>query len=147
MDDNVIRGVFGGKANPPSEQQVEPNQYDEPSDDYKHIGPLEGLALLRAQQDLLYMLKNKEHVNKIRDRLEQLGDTVFSLRDFSPSEQSIELRRQGLRSDSLEQICALAEALSELQCRSQPSYLGALTLEHHARVQISLSLLNGTDSP
>ncbi|MBU2159125.1 hypothetical protein KJ848_03000, partial [Patescibacteria group bacterium] len=147
MDDNVIRPTFGAKTNQTSKQQSEPTQYDEPSDDYRHIGKLEGPALLRAQHDLLYLLKSKEHVSWTRDKLEQLGDIIFNLKDFSPSKQSIELRRQGLRSSSLEEICNLAEGLDETQSRSQPSYLGALTLEHHARVQVALSLLNGTDSP
>jgi hypothetical protein len=114
-------------------------------DDYKHIGPLKGETLKRAQNDLIYMLANQDFVTRMRDKLEQAGDTIFSLANFTPDQESIRLRREGLKFYSLEQICNETEKTNELQWRRQPSYLGALALEHHTRVQVALSLMNTED--
>lgn len=114
----------------------------EVSDDYKQIGPLTGDMLARAQKDLVYMLVNQAFVHAMRNKLVKAGDTIFNLTGYEPDQESIRLRRQGLRSYSLEDICNEVEKTHQLQWRKQPSYLGALTLEHHYRVQAALSLMN-----
>ena len=144
-DDNIVRPVFG-KKKAEEETRVQPSPLEpaaeEISDDYKQIGPLTGEALVRAQKDLVYMLANDAFVHEMRNKLEQAGDTIFALKDFAPDPASIRLRRQGLKNLSLEEICELVKNTHQLQWRSQPSYLGALTLEHHYRVQLALSLMN-----
>lgn len=144
--DNIVRPAFGKKkseADGSKVQSAPPHpDAEEVSDDYKHIGPLTGEELLRAQKDLVYILANHDFVHAMRNKLGEAGDTIFSLRGYSPDKESIRLRRQGLKSYSLEEICREVEKTHQLQWRKQPSYLGALTLEHHYRVQVALSLMN-----
>ncbi len=148
-DDNVVRPAFGKKR--PEVRAVtsaspsEPPK-DEVSDDYKHMEPLTGEALIRARKDLLYMLAHGDFVHQMRNKLDQAGDTIFALRGFAPDQESIRLRRQGLKSYSLEEICKKIEKTHQLQWRKQPSYLGALTLEHHYRVQAALSMMPESES-
>ena len=142
-EDNVVRPAFGKQKI--EEATVAPirtrSSCDEISDDYKHIEPLTGEALLRAQKDLVYLYSNRDFVSKMRDKLEEAGDVIFSLHDYVPDKESIRIRRQGLQSFSLEDLCNEANKTNQLQWRTQPSYLGALTLEHHARVQAALSIM------
>lgn len=155
-DDNVVRPTFGRKkpevaeTTAPAEDGENGQPTQEPasdiSDDYEHVGSLEGEALVRAQKDLIYMLANNEFVHAMRNKLEEAGDTIFNLIDYAPDPKSIRLRRQGLKSYSLQDICKEVEKTHQLQWRSQPSYLGALTLEHHYRVQLALSLMNEENS-
>lgn len=140
IDEAKRRYLFGQKSEP----TVEPESGV--SDDYKLIGRLEGEALERAQRDLVYMLANGDLVHAMRDKLEEAGETIFNLTGYSPDQESIRLRRQGLRSYSLEEICREVENTNQLQWRKQPSYLGALTLEHHYRVQTALSLMNEAEN-
>lgn len=137
IDETKRRFLYGSERT----QKKEPSG-DEVPDDYKHVGPLEGEALLRAQKDLVYMLANHDFVHQMRNKLQEAGDTIFNLIGYTPDQESIRLRRQGLRSYSLEDICKEVEKTHQLQWRKQPSYLGALTLEHHYRVQTALSLMN-----
>lgn len=148
-NDNVVRPVFGKRK--PEAAPVMPSAPSEPtrdevSDDYKHIGPLTGEALVRAQKDLMYMLANGDFVHQMRNKLTEAGGTIFALRDFAPDQESIRLRRQGLKSYSLEDICKEVDKTHQLQWRKQPSYLGALTLEHHYRVQAALSIMPSEES-
>ncbi len=144
-EDNVLRPVFGKKKLESAIQPALPQSAEEKaSDDYKYIGPITGEALEQAQKDLLYIYVNGAFVERMRNKIQEAGDTIFGLKDFVPDQASIRLRRQGLKSFSLEQICQEIERTHELQWRSQPSYLGALTLEHHYRVQTALSLMNET---
>lgn len=117
----------------------------EVSDDYKDVGPLEGEARVRAGKDLVYMLANQEFANAMRNKIEAAGDTIFRLKDFAPDQESIRLRREGLQSHTLEDICQEIDKTNELQWRRQPSFIGALTLEHEYRVQRALSLMNNED--
>jgi hypothetical protein len=143
-DDNVVPLAFGKKRLNAVRPQSNPQKPvpGEASDGYKHMGPLTGEDLERAQEDLLYMLVSREFVTQMRDKLTETGDTIFSLKGFVLDQESIRLRRQGLKSFSLKEICEEADRTHQLQWRSQPSYLGALTLEHHYRVQAALSTMN-----
>lgn len=138
--DNVVRPVFGAK---PQRAESTPQTVSEDEGrGYESVGPLTGDALVQAQRDLVYLLQNMDYANRMRDRLEELGDIVFGLANFTPDTRSIDLRRQGLRTQSLEEICNMAENVTELQAKMQPSYLGALTLEHAARLNAALSLMD-----
>ena len=141
-DNNVVRPVFGKKKAEEGQRSLSQTAAEEVSDDYKQIEPLTGEVLLRAQKDLLYMLANDAFVHEMRNKLEQAGDTIFALKGFTPDPASIRLRRQGLKSLSFQEICELVQNTHQLQWRKQPSYLGALTLEHHCRLQLALSLMN-----
>jgi len=124
--DNVIRPVFGAKPVAAASIQlaVVPDSVNEGSQGrYKDIGPLTGDALVQAQRDLVYVLTHMDFANCMRDRLEKLGDLVFDLAGYTPDTRSIELRRQGLRTMTLEEICNLAANVNEVQVRMQPSYL------------------------
>ena len=139
MNGNIIRPAFGKKAS------VEKVPEPDPKSDYilpdPDAPPLEGEALERAQRDLLFALANMEYVRSTRDLITEIGDYIFSLKGFSPHGDNIKLRRQGLQSSSLEDLCAQARNSSEQQWAAKPSFFGALTLEHHYRVQSALSLL------
>lgn len=141
---NVVRPAFGGKK--PALAVVAPSSpiespQSEATDDHGNDAPLTGEALDRARQDLVYMLTHAEFVMSMGAKLTKAGDEIFSLRDFTPDQKNIRLRREGLKTFSLEDICKEVEKTQPLQWRSQPSYLGALTLEHHCRVQAALSVM------
>lgn len=145
-EDNVVRPVFGRKSPLTQAAPTADTPKDEVPDDYKHIGPLEGEALERARIDLVYMIANGDFVHAMRNKLEEAGNVIFALKGFTPDTRSIELRRKGLKSYTLEEICRETEKTHQMQWRSQPSYLGALTLEHHERVQLALSFMNEPES-
>jgi hypothetical protein len=140
----VIPFAFGKKA--PESEQPSPDTAEAVPDEYEELGPLEleGEALLKAQKDLLYILANKEYVSRLRDHIERLGDVIFSMAGFAPHDANIQLRRQALAGDTLAELCAKAEQFNEMNCRTQPSYVGAITLEYHARVETALALMKGT---
>lgn len=147
-DDNIVRPVFGQKkpgAKPTAKPLAPGEPASEASDDYSRLEPPTGDALVRAETDFLYMVSNSGFVGEMRDKLEKASDTIFNLGGFIADQESIRLRRQGLKAYSLEEICREVDKTHELQWRRQPSYLGALTLEHHSRVQVALSLMNKKD--
>ncbi len=145
-DHNVIRPVFGKRKaeDDPSKKAAAPvvEATEEEAPDEYDVGKLSPAEQVLARRDLAYMLTNGDRVHAMRDKLQGLGDLVFSLKDFVPDKKSIRLRRAGLKSQSLEEICDMTELCNELQARSQPSFIGALTLEHHYRVERALSQLS-----
>ncbi len=143
-EENVVRPDFGKRnttAVPVASAAPPEPPREEISDHFRHIGPLTGEALVRAQKDLLYMIANASFVHQMKNKLTEAGNTIFALRSFAPDQESIRLRRQGLKSYSLDDICKVANNTHQLQWRTQPSFLGALTLEHHCRVQAALSVM------
>lgn len=144
-DDNVVRPNFGKKkpeVDKPKTNPPEPNcEAVEKDGDYYDPSSLTGEILVRAQKDLLYALAHQDHVNKSRDKIEAIGDFIFSLKNFTPNKHNIKLRRQGLHSYTLADICELVDSSQESEWRSQPSYFAALTLEYHYRIKAALSLM------
>lgn len=139
--DNIVRPSFGNKKMEPQEQRSAPTRQNEVSDDYSHVGPLTGDDLKRAQQDLLYLRSHMAHVQSMRDKIMLAGDHVFDLRNYSPKNKSIALRRKGLQKNSLEELCGMIENSSTQQWNTEPSFIGALTLEYQCRIDAALSLL------
>lgn len=137
--DNVVRPTFGSPRridqSPTTRKPAEQERID------TEAIPLVGMALSRAQADLLYFIVNKDYVQDVRERLKAAGDFIFSLEGFTPDKRSIGLRRQGLSFHSLEALCAAFEITNEQTWRTQPSFIGALTIEIEARIQAAGSLL------
>lgn len=141
--DNVVRPDFGRSKAPAAASEKTPIRAGlaEMFDELPDASRLTLEQCARAEQDLLYLLINQEFARAMRDKLQLAGDTIFSLGGFVVDKESIELRREGLRSLSLEDILAAIAVTDELQWSAQPSYIGALTLEHHARLQLAKAVM------
>ena len=143
----IIRFPFGNKK--PAEKPAEENRQahvtdlaDEDDDPVADLSQFTPEQLRAMTVDLLYIGQNKDHVSAMRDKLEQITDHIFSLRDFAPNKANIRLRREGLNAHTLQEICELVDtANNPLQWQTDPSYYGALMLEYDRRVKRAISLL------
>ena len=132
-EDNIIRPVFG------KQPETITNLLD--VSEYTYPEPLSKEMLARAREDFVFMVTEAGFVHDMRNRLEEASAAIFDLKDFNPHEKSIELRREGISSYTLKEICQEIEKTHLLRWKSQPSYLGALLLEYHCHVHAALSLL------
>jgi hypothetical protein len=145
MTENVTRLTFGvkrpieklktqpGRVTPIAQQAKEPTEQD--------VGSLVGEALAMAQRDLKYMIANSDHAHVAIAKINEITRHVFGLENFSPHDVSVELRRRGLRSTSLKELCVLAQRSKRGQWSNQPFYFCALALEYNSRVERAKSLL------
>lgn len=141
--ENVVRPVFGKKkVEVEKPQQKDSDAESHPDDDYYDPKDYTPEQLRRAQLDLVFMLQEVDRIQKVRDKLHTIGDFIHSLKDYVPNKENIKLRRQGMASLSVKDICEQAESSVELQWSAHPAYFGALTLEYHYRVKAALSLMS-----
>ena len=138
-DDNVVRPTFGKKKDDKAKvPEPSEDEYALPDPD---APPLEGEALVRAMRDLAFVVEDQQYVHETRELINQIHDYIFKLGGFSPRDANIKLRREGLKSSTLKDLCAQVRNTNKLQWNTNPSFFGALTLEYHYRMQAVLSLL------
>lgn len=146
--DNVVRPAFGKKKAEAEAPQSKPETPEASSDgDYYDPKDYTPEQLLRAQLDLVFMLSDHLRIGKVRDKLHVIGDYIFGLKNYEPNKANIKLRRQGMTSLSLKDLCEQAESSVETQWSAYPAYFGALTLEYHYRVKAALSLMSEDKNP
>ncbi len=141
MVDNIIRPQFGKKkldeaeAAPPEKVKPEIAWTMQPDDiPTTHEGRV---ALLN---DLKYLVANSPRITATRDKLDHITDYIFSLANFNKSDTNIELRRSGLKSASLENLCHVVLESDQSQWQTKPNYFGAVVLEYRDRVDRLIKL-------
>ncbi len=98
-------------------------------------------AQVRLATDMQYLLANMLRVNQTRDRIVEIDEYIQSLAGFSKSDGNVQIRREGLASASLENLCHIVLSSSRVHWQSKPNYYGAVLLEYNARIKKIMALV------
>ncbi|MEK7854664.1 MAG: hypothetical protein AAB288_01125 [Acidobacteriota bacterium] len=138
-NNNVVRPVFGQKRSaaptpvPVAEQeQGEIELFDMPTDSE---------AIQRVSIDLMYIMQDMDHVQRVRDYISEATDFIFAMANYQKSDANIKERQIAMQHFTLEQICVEIMKSSQADWQSRPSHFGALMLEYQIRVNGAMSLL------
>ena len=134
----VIRANFGGSK---KDQPEKPNIPPEAA-----AVPASKKAILENFEDITYAIENLDRINIAKDRIDEITDYIFdTLKGYVRDDESIKLRREGLRTASMESLVGHLVDSTESDWKVHPSFYGAVMLEYRDKVDSALNLLGKDD--
>jgi hypothetical protein len=92
--------------------------------------PVENSSLVdTTNEDIEFLRYHMDVYNAAAKRETEAVDFIEKLEGFVPNEQDVELRRAGLKGNTLQQICEMWLSSSKVDWKSKPSFYFALVFE------------------
>ena len=134
----VIKANFGGgKKDQPEKSNKSPEEAVVTAGKKK---------ILENFEDVTYAIENLDRINLAKDRIDEITDYIFdTLKGYIHDDESIKLRRAGLKAASMESLVGHLVDSTEQDWKMHPSFYGAVILEYRDKVDGALSLLRDDD--
>ncbi len=134
----VIKANFGGG------KKEQPEKSDNPHEEV--VVRSRKKAILENFEDMTYAIENLDRINMAKARIDEITDYIFdTLKGYTRDDESIELRREGLRAASMESLVGHLVDSTQQDWKMHPSFYGAVILEYRDKVDQALSLLGSDD--
>jgi hypothetical protein len=135
----VIRANFGGDRKKAVEE-VSLTEGEQPT-------TIRRETILDSFEDTRYVIENLDRITRAKDKIDEITDFIFDrLQGYVRDDTSIALRREGLRSASIEQLVNYMVDSTETDWKKHPSFYGAVILEYRDRVDAVLSLMGSDEN-
>ncbi len=136
----VIKANFGGDRKEKPEEPV--GQPEQP------IAAFSKETVLENFEDTRYVIENFDRIGIAGGRIAEITDFIFDkLIGYTRDDESIKLRREGLREASMESLVGYLVDSNESDWKVHPSFYGAVILEYDERAQQVISFIGSDDEP